>query len=117
MNSKASLFDASEYPRLSTVLRVLAVTLILAPFVLLRLYRWVMSDIGANGFEPLPALTWGLIAAFVVSLPCASVAVLVYQFIARRPARKAPASITKALPNKAPGMANQPAVVTPMKVP
>jgi hypothetical protein len=84
MSSNGSWFDASEFPRLSIVLKVLVGTLILVPFVFLRLYQWVISDIGANSFEPFPALAWGLIAAFALSLPSACTAVFVYQFIARR---------------------------------
>ncbi len=84
MDFEASWFDAKEFPRLSIVLKALVVTLILMPFVLVGLYQWVMSDIGPNSFEPLRALTWGLIAAFVLSLPCACTAVFAYQFIARR---------------------------------
>ena len=84
MNCEASWFDHNEYPLLSIVLKVFVVTVILVPFVLLWVYQWVMSDIGPNTFEPLRALTWGLIAAFVLSLPCACAAVFVHQFIARR---------------------------------
>jgi hypothetical protein len=85
MNCKASWFDANEYPRLSIVLSVLVVTLILVPFVLVGLYYWVMSDIGANNpfLEPILALTVGLVAAFALSLPCACAAVLAYRFVMR----------------------------------
>ena len=84
MNCEASWFDANEYPRLSIVLKVFVLTVISMPFVLLGLYQWIMSDIGPNTFDPLRALTCGLIAAFVLSLPCACAAVFVYQFISRR---------------------------------
>ena len=83
MICEPSWFDAKEYPRLSFVLSVFVVTLILAPLVLIRLYYWVMSDIGAdNPFpDPLLALAWGLIAAFVLSLPVACAAIFAYRFI------------------------------------
>lgn len=83
MNCEASWFDANEYPRLSIVLKVFVVTLILVPIILVRLYYWVMSDVGANNPfpEPLLGLVWGLIAAFVLSLPSACAAVLGYRCI------------------------------------
>ena len=84
MNCEASWFNANEFPRLSIVLKILVVTLILVPFVLAWLYEWVTSDLGPNTFEVLPALTWGLFAAFVLSVPCACAAVFLYELIVRR---------------------------------
>jgi apolipoprotein N-acyltransferase len=84
MNSEASWFDADEHPRLSLILHVFLVILIFMPFVFTALYYWAMSDIGANSFpEPWRALAVGLVAAFVLSIPCAGSAVLAYRFIAR----------------------------------
>ena len=84
MNCDASWFDADEYQRLSLILNILVVTLVFTPLVLTGLYYWVMSDIGANSFpQPWRALAVGLVAAFIVSVPCACFAVLAYRFIAR----------------------------------
>ena len=82
---RAIWFDAKEYPRLSLVLSILVITLILAPLVEIRLYYWVMSDIGAdNPFaEPWLDLGLGFGVALVLSLPCACSVVLVSRLIAR----------------------------------
>jgi hypothetical protein len=82
MNCEASWFDANAYPRLSFLLNVFVVTLMFIPFVLVRLYYWAISDIGAEP-NPFPAPLLGLSAAFALSLPCACSAVLAYRFIAR----------------------------------
>ncbi|HLH55414.1 MAG TPA: hypothetical protein VKY92_17565 [Verrucomicrobiae bacterium] len=85
MASGPSWLDAKEYPRLSFVLSVLLITLILAPLVLIGLYYWVMSDIGAdNPFgEPWLDLGLGFVVALVPSLPCACVVVFLSRLSAR----------------------------------
>jgi hypothetical protein len=81
MICESSWFDAKEYPRASFVLSALVVTLVIAPIVLLGLYYWIMSDVGANNPfpEPLSALAIGFVVAFLLSVPCACSIVLVYR--------------------------------------
>jgi hypothetical protein len=69
--SKASRFGAKERPMLHFLHRTLALTLIFTPFVLVRLYYYAISDIGAepNPFpKPWWALFWGSVIAFMLSL-------------------------------------------------
>jgi hypothetical protein len=71
LTPKSSWFDAREHPKLSFVCRAVVLALVLTPFVLLRLYYYAISDIGAepNPFpEPCWILFWGTVIAFVFSL-------------------------------------------------
>ena len=90
LDSKASGFGAQEHPTPSFLCGTLAVALIFTPFVLVRLYYYAMSDIGAepNPFpEPWWALFWGIIIAFVLSLVAAVPIIFLYRLFARRSMR------------------------------
>jgi hypothetical protein len=69
--SKSSWLDAGEHPRLSFLCRTVLLGLVLAPFILVRLYHYAVSNIGAepNPFpDPCWALFWGGTIAFVIGL-------------------------------------------------
>ena len=87
MASQSSWFDTKEHPRLSFLCNTFVLALILAPFLLVRLYYYAISDIGAepNPFpEPWRCFFMGSVLAFGLSVVCAFPAVLVYRLIARR---------------------------------
>jgi hypothetical protein len=76
--SRSSWFDTREHPRLSFLCSTLLVALALAPFVLVRLYYYAISDIGAepNPFlQPWWALFWGSVIAFFFGV-CAAIPVV-----------------------------------------
>jgi hypothetical protein len=80
----------NDHPRLSFACDVVFVALIFTPFLLFGLYRWAMSDVGAdNPFpEPWRALGLGLSVAFGASLFCACPIVVAYRLLARRGRRR-----------------------------
>lgn len=91
--ASASWFGAQKHPRLSFFCRSLVLALIFTPFVLVRLYYYTISDIGAepNPFpQPWWAVFWGSVIAFMVSLV---VAVLI-MFLWRLSARRSPRGLT-----------------------
>jgi hypothetical protein len=85
--SKPSRFDTKEHPLLSFVCSAFILALILTPLVLICLYCYTISDIGA---EPTPfpdpwlAFVVGSAVAFVLNLICAFPVVLAYRLFARR---------------------------------
>lgn len=85
--SKSSWFDAHEHPTLSFLCSTLVLALVLAPLVLVSLYYYSVSDIGAepNPFpQPWWALFWGSVMAFVLSLACAFPIVSLRRLFTRR---------------------------------
>jgi len=88
--SQSSWFDIREHPKLSFLCTAVSVALILAPCILICLYRYVMSDIGAepNPFpEPWRALLWGGVVAFVIAI-CAAIPIVWLGRLLRRAWRK-----------------------------
>jgi len=61
--------DFRKHPRLSFVFDTLVLALVVAPLVLGCLYKWAISDIGAEA-NPFPGLAWlwGSLIAFVFGL-------------------------------------------------
>ena len=85
--SQSSWFDTRAHPLLSFVCNTVVLALILTPLVLVRLYYYAISDIGAepNPFpEPWKALFMGSVLAFAVSLVGAFPVVLLYRLFARK---------------------------------
>jgi hypothetical protein len=85
--SGSSWFDTKEHPRLSFVCSAVLWAMILTPFVVVRLYNYAISDIGAepNPFpEPFWALVVGSVLAFTISLVCVSPFLWVYRTIVSR---------------------------------
>ena len=86
LNSASSWFDSKEYPRLSFVCCGFVLALLLTPLVLVQLYYYAISDIGA---EPTPfpdpwlAFAVGSVLAFAISMSFASLAVLGFRVFAR----------------------------------
>jgi hypothetical protein len=81
-----SWFDTREYPVLSFVCSVFVSTLILTPLVLIGLYYYALSDIGAEG-DPFPD-PWldfvvGSILSFAISLICSFFVVFAHRLMAR----------------------------------
>jgi len=89
--SEPSRFDTQKHLTLSFICSTVVLALILTPLVLVRLYNWAISDIGAepNPFpQPWWALFWGSVIAFAFSVACALPVVLVYRLLARRLRRR-----------------------------
>jgi ABC-type phosphate transport system permease subunit len=85
--ARSSWFDTREHPVLSFVCSSVVLALMLAPFVLHRLYLYAISDIGAepNPFpQPWWALFWGSVIAFVLSLFVAVPVVFLFRLFIRR---------------------------------
>ncbi len=84
--TQSSCFDSREHPRLSLICSTVLVALVIAPFVLVRLHYYVVSDIGAepNPFpEPWWALFWGSVIAFLFGVCGAIPIVWVYRLLLR----------------------------------
>ncbi len=83
-----------EHPRASFVLSTFCFALILTPFVLVRLYKYAISDIGAEP-NPFPAPGWALFVgcavAFTLSVICAFPFVLAFRLVVRAWSRRNPA--------------------------
>ena len=81
-----SWFDRREHPLLSFVCHVSVMALILTPLILVGLYFYAISDIGAepNPFpDPWLDLAVGTALSFVIGLACASLMILTYRLLAR----------------------------------
>jgi hypothetical protein len=81
-----SWFDRRVYPKLSFVCSVFVLALVLTPVILVGLYYYDMSDIGAEA-TPLPD-SWldffiGSIFSFVVGLICSFFFVVAHRLILR----------------------------------
>ena len=89
--SKSSWFDSREHPKLSFLCSTLVLALVFALVVLVALYYYSVSDIGAEA-NPFPhpwwALFWGSVIAFVLSLVCAFPIVLLFRLFARSRSRR-----------------------------
>jgi len=86
VSQSPSWFDAKAHPRLSFILSASVLSLCLVPFILVQLYRYAISDIGAepNPFpQPCLALLVGGVLAFVVGLFCSVPVVLAYRLTVR----------------------------------
>jgi hypothetical protein len=87
LDTQTSWFDTKQHPLLSFVCSTFGLALILTPLVLVRLYYYAISDIGAEP-NPFPEPWWGLfmgsVVAFVLSVICAFPFVLVFRLFARR---------------------------------
>ena len=86
MTSQPSLFDAKEHPVLSAVCRVIVLALGLTPLILIGLYFYAISDIGAEPEpfpEPGPALIIGSIISFIIGLACAAAIVTAHYWLTR----------------------------------
>lgn len=86
MTSQPSLFDAKTHPVLSAVCRVIRLAIGLTPLILISLYFYAVSDIGAepNPFpEPWLTLMIGSIISFIIGLACASTIVSAHCWFTR----------------------------------
>ena len=84
--SQSSWFDTKKHPSLSFACGTFVLALFLTPLVLVCLYYYAISDIGAEPTpfpEPWWALFIGSVLAFALSLVCAFSVVLVYRLSAR----------------------------------
>jgi hypothetical protein len=84
---KSSWLDAREHPRRSFLCTTVLLALIFAPFILVRLYQYAVSDIGAepNPFpDPWRALFWGGTIAFLIGLFTAIPFVCLCRLLMRR---------------------------------
>ena len=84
--SQASRLETEEHPWISFACSTCVLALISTPWVLIRLYYWSISNIGAepNPFpEPWLALAVGGAAAFAVSFLCACPVVFAARLFAR----------------------------------
>ena len=84
MDSQSSWFDRRKHPKLSFVCSTFLLAAVIAPVILVCLYFWAISDIGAepNPFpEPLRAFTISVIFAFIVSFVLAALLVLIYRLV------------------------------------
>jgi|SRR5882724_1011851 len=81
-----SWFDRREYPVLSFVCSVLVSTLIFTPLILIGLYYYDLSDIGAEP-DPFPDpwqdFVFGSILSFVISLVCSFFVILAHRLMTR----------------------------------
>jgi hypothetical protein len=87
VSQSPSWFDVKAHPRLSFVCATAVLAFVLAPFVLVRLYYYAISDIGAepNPFpQPWLAMAVGCVVAFAVSVVPAAPVVLLYRLTSRR---------------------------------
>jgi hypothetical protein len=83
---QASWFDTRKHPLLSFVWHVSVMALIFTPLILVGLYFYFTSDIGAepNPFpDPWLDLAVGTALSFVIGLACASLVALTYRLLAR----------------------------------
>ena len=81
-----SWFDRREHPVLSFVCSVLVSTLILTPLILIGLYYYDISDIGAEPDpfpDPLLDFVVGSILSFIISLVCSFFVVLAHRLMTR----------------------------------
>jgi len=89
---KSSWLDAREHPRLSFLCSTALLAVVLAPFILIRLYYYAISDIGAepNPFpDPWWALFWGGTIAFLIGV-CAAVPLVCLCRLLMHPRRRHP---------------------------
>jgi hypothetical protein len=81
-----SWFDRRVYPFWSFVCSVVVLAVIFTPAILVGLYFWLTSDIGAES-QPFPDpwfdLAVGAGISFVVGIICASLVVLIYRCMTR----------------------------------
>ena len=63
---KSSWLDAREHPRLSFLCSTVLLALIFAPFILVRLYYYAISDIGAEP-TPFPDPWWALLCGGIIA--------------------------------------------------
>jgi len=86
MASQSSWFDTRAHPRLSFVCSTFVLALIIAPLVLVRLYYYAISDIGAEP-NPFPEPWWcffvGSLLALALGVVCAFLVVLASRLAAR----------------------------------
>src|SRR4051794_23485238 len=80
-----SWFDRKEYPKLSFVCSVFLSTLVLTPLILVGLYYYAMSDIGAEP-DPFPdpwlEFVVGSVLSFVVGFVCSFFVVTAHRLLA-----------------------------------
>jgi hypothetical protein len=86
LTSQPSWFDVKAHPVLSAVCKIMVIAMALTPLILLGLYNYAISDIGAEP-EPFPdpwlSLTIGSLVSFIIGLICASTIVAVYRWFTR----------------------------------
>src|SRR5688572_16187688 len=82
--SESSWFDTKEHPLRSFICSTFVLALMLTPLILVRLYYYAISDIGAepNPFpEPWWALFMGTVFSLALSLLCAFPVVLLCRLV------------------------------------
>ena len=83
--SQPSLFDAKAHPWFSAAGRILILALCFTPAILVALYNYFTSDLGADDPFPDPwfALAFCTVLSFAIGLICATATMMAYRLLAR----------------------------------